>query len=218
MIDYKVVSDKENKRFIVTGAFEPNSIPIEIPNDNPLKNKFIDLFLHKADIEKGIEFLQCISIDKNITVNEGLFIAGLNNCMKCFKHSKSRIKLDKNIIFNDSEQVLKEFLKFEEMRDKHFGHDENGMLQTVAFLLISKEKDSIFSGPPSVVWNRVGLNYYLAAAHLQNIMLFIKEYIVTQIDEIGNQIIANYKNCSIKELLTWKTAQIKVASDRAERK
>ncbi len=170
MVDYEVIIDRENSRFIVKGPFGPNSVPVQIPDDNPLKKQFIDMFLHKADIERGIDFLQCISNDKALTVNEGLFIAGLNNCMKCFKYSSSRDKLDKKQVFNSNEQIFEEFTNFEKMRDKHFDHDENGMLQAVAFLLIDLETDDTFSGPASVVWNRAKLNYYLAGARLQEIM------------------------------------------------
>ena len=88
MIDYRVSIDKERGCFVINGPFDIGTIPISIPDDDPNRKQFVDLFLHKADIERGIEFLMCISSSKDTTVNEGLFIAGLNNCMKCFKYSK----------------------------------------------------------------------------------------------------------------------------------
>ena len=197
---------------------EKNSVPIEIPKDNPLREKFIDMFLHKADIERGIEFLQCISNDKNITVNEGLFIAGLNNCMKCFKYSNARNKLVKQEVFAQSEEMRKGFLEFEQMRDKHYDHDENGMLQAVSFLLINEDEGPLFSGPPSVVWNRVQLNYYLAGQKLQQIMFYILQYVEKEIDSIGNHIVEDYKNVSKEELLKYSDAKIILASDTAKRK
>ena len=95
MIDYRVTYDKENNNFIVDGPFLPNAVPVEIPFENPQRKPFIDLFLHKADIDRGIDFLDCIAPSNNTTLNEALFIAGLNNCMKCFKYSKSRTKIEK---------------------------------------------------------------------------------------------------------------------------
>ena len=218
MINYDVKIDKENNRFVINGPIGENSIPIEIPKDNPLRAVFIDLFLHKADIERGIDFLQCISNDKNITVNEGLFIAGLNNCMKCFKYSNARNKLVKQEVFAQSEEMLKKFLEFEQMRDKHYDHDENGMLQAVSFLLINEDGGQVFSGPPSVVWNRVQLNYYLAGQNLQQIMCYILQYIEKKIDIIGNDILEYYKKFSKEELLKLSNAQIILASDTAKRK
>ena len=92
MIDYRVSIDKERGCFVINGPFDTGTIPISIPDDDPNRKQFVDLFLHKADIERGIEFLMCISSSKDTTVNEGLFIAGLNNCMKCGKCSKARNK------------------------------------------------------------------------------------------------------------------------------
>lgn len=218
MINYDVTIDKENNRFVINGPIGGASVPIEIPKDNPLREKFIDLFLHKAYIERGVDFLQCISNDKNVTVNEGLFIAGLNNCMKCFKYSNARNKLVKQEVFAQSEQMLKAFIEFEQMRDKHYDHDENGMLQAVSFLLINKNEGQVFSGPPSVVWNRVQLNYYLAGQNLQQIMCYILQYIEEEIDIIGNQIEEYYEKFSKEELLKWSDAQIVLASEAAKRK
>lgn len=218
MFDYEVIVDKENKRFIVKGPFESGALPVLIPDDDPWKKDYIDLFLHKADIERGIEFLQCISKDKEIVVNEALFIAGLNNCMKCFKYSSSRKKLEKAEVFKDYEQIGLDFVEFEKMRDKHFDHDENGMLQAIAFLLLSEREDVIFAGPPSVVWNRAKLNYCLAGKKLQEIMRFIRQYLIVQIDNVGGAIVKRYKNSSKEKLLEGTVATIELATYNAVRK
>lgn len=217
MIDYEVQIDREKGLFIVKGPFGPGSVPITIPDENPLKKQFIDMFLHKADIERGIEFLQCISIDKDETVNEGLFIAGLNNCMKCFKYSKSRDRLDKSQVFQDS-QLYQDFIDFETMRDKHFDHDENGMLQAVAFLLVNKDREDFFTGPPSVVWNRAKLNYYAAGQILQKTMQYVRSYLIEQIDIIGNEIIKNYISWPKEKLFEWEETQIELAADQIDRR
>lgn len=217
MIDYDVYLDKDNDSFIIRGPFGLGTIPITIPNDNPLKKQFIDLFLHKADIERGIDFLQCISIDKDVTINEGLFIAGLNNCMKCFKYSKSRSHLDKLQIFQDA-QLYQEFISFETMRDKHFDHDESGMLQAVAFLLVNRDSEEFFAGPPSVVWNRAMLNYYAIGQALQQIMQYVRNYIINQIDIIGKEIMESYISWPREKLLEWEETQIQLASNQVERR
>lgn len=218
MIDYHVTIDKENDRFIVNGPFATDSFPVEIPLNDPDRKEFIDLFLHKADVERGIDFLRCISIDKDITINEGLFIAGLNNCIKCFKFSASRSKLKKSSVFSDNEKMLQQFIDFETMRDKHFDHDENGMLQAIAFLLIRDNPEHIFGGPPSVVWNRVMFDYYLAGQRLQETMQFIHSYLSQQIDELGKRIEKNYNGYSYEELSKYEAAKIKLASTASERK
>ena len=217
MIEYHVSINKSKKCFIINGPFHPNSIPIEIPNDNPDRKIFVDLFLHKADIERGIEFLQSVALVNSLTIKEGLFIAGLNNYMKCFKYSKSRTKLDKKIVFANNNDELERFIEFEIMRDKHFDHDENGMLQATAFLLICNEQNKIFGGPPSVVWSRSKLDYNKAAKILENNMKYVLSYLCQEIDIIGQNIIATYITCPKEKLLNMKTAKIQLATTVAKR-
>ena len=76
----------------------------------------------------------------------------------------------------------------------------------------------MFLERPSVVWNRVQLNYYLAGQKLQEIMYYILQYIEKEIDIVGNHIAENYKYYFKEELLKWSNAQIILASDMAKRK
>ena len=217
MIDYEVLIDQERECFIIKGSFDKDAVPVEIPNDDSNRKQFIDLFLHKADIERGLDFLKCISSDKDITVNEGLFIAGLNNCMKCFKYSKSRGKLDKTVVFEDDKELFSLFSEFEMMRDKHFDHDESGMLQATAFLLICPAGEKNWGGPPSVVWNRVMFDYYSAGQRLQKVMQYTWQYLCQEIDTVGCLIESTY-NCLPKEqLLAFKTPKIELASNNSRR-
>ncbi len=217
MIDYKVSIDRERDCFIVNGPFDADAVPVGIPNDNPNRKLFVDLFLHKADIERGIDFLKCISIDKDITVNEGLFIAGLNNCMKCFKYSKSRSKLDKTAVFAENEELRERFVEFERMRDKHFDHDESGMLQATAFLLVYPTGERVFGGPPSVVWNRVMFDYYIAGQRLQEVMQYTWRFLCTEIDKIGCLVEDAYSSYSREDLMALETAKIELASSNSKR-
>lgn len=217
MIDYEVQIDHERESFIIKGPFNNDVMPIEIPNSDPNRKLFVDLFLHKADIERGIDFLKCISNDKNITVNEGLFIAGLNNCMKCFKYSRSRSKLDKDTVFKNNKELLVCFTEFEKMRDKHFDHDESGMLQATAFLLVCPTGENVFGGPPSVVWNRMIFDYYIEGQKLQNIMQYTWQYLCQEIDKVGCLIEAAYINAPREQLLTLQAPKIKLASSTSKR-
>lgn len=217
MLDYEVSIDRERECFIIKGSFDKDAIPAGIPSDNPDRKQFIDLFLHKADIERGLDFLKCISVDKAIIVNEGLFIAGLNNCMKCFKYSKSRSKLDKAIVFEHNEELFNCFTEFEIMRDKHFDHDESGMLQATAFLLVCPTEEKIFGGPPSVVWNRVMFDYYVAGQKLQEVMQHTWQYLYREIDRVGCLIETAYNSWPKEQLLALKTPKIELASDSSKR-
>ncbi|MBO5071123.1 MAG: hypothetical protein J6C37_12335 [Roseburia sp.] len=212
MINYQVTFDKENNRFLVEGPFAENAIPIEIPMDNPQRKHFIDLFLHKADIDRGIDYLQRICATNDTTLNEALFVAGLNNCMKCFKYSKSRTKLDKVEVFSGNQRLYDNFIMFETMRDKHYDHDENGMLQATAFLLVCSDGERLFGGTPSVVWRRAKLDYCLVGQMLQEVMLFVQQHLCQKIDTVGKMIERAYVNLPRETLLELQTAHINALS------
>lgn len=216
MIEYQVGKDANNK-YHVWGAIDENATPLEIPSDNPYKKQYIDLFLHKADIDRGIQYLKLISEANDTTINEALFIAGLNNCMKCFKRSKSRCKLDKLIVFQNEASTLAEFIKFEELRDKHYDHDENGMVQTTAFLLVSSTEAGTFWGQPSVVWNRIKLDFCEYGQQLCRIMQYIDTYLRTQINSVGSLIMSEYKNISPDTFLNWEHARLLPATETTPR-
>lgn len=216
MIEYQVGRDSKDK-FHVFGPFNANAVPLEIPSGNPHKKHYIDLFLHKADIDRGIQFLNFISEDNDTTVNEALFIAGLNNCMKCFKRSKSRCKLDKQTVFGSSQDQLNEFVYFEVLRDKHYDHDENGMFQTIAFLLTYPTENGFFLGNPSVVWNRIKLDFFSQGQRLKKIMDIVLSYLRKEIDDTGRLIISDYKGITADELLGWRPAKLKPATNTSPR-
>lgn len=78
MIEYKVLADDPQKGLVVQGNFAPGSIPVNIPHSNPKRKQYISLFLNLRDIEAGIDYLQCISPNNHLRINEGLFISALS--------------------------------------------------------------------------------------------------------------------------------------------
>lgn len=216
MIEYTVGRDA-NDRFHVLGPLDETSVALEIPSDNPHKKHYIDLFLHKADINRGIQLLDLISKDNDITINEALFIAGLNNCIKCFKRSKSRSKLDKCAIFGSNQDQLNEFEYFEVLRDKHYDHDENGMVQTVAFLLTGPTESGFYLRQPSVVWNRIKLDFYSCGQRLKCIMNIVLSYLCKEIDSTSNLLVFEYKDINAEKLLSWSPAKLEPATNTSPR-
>lgn len=216
MIEYTVGQDT-NDNYHVFGPFDENTVALEIPSDNPYKKQYINLFLHKADIDRGIQFLSLISDRNNTTINEALFIAGLNNCIKCFKRSKSRSKLDKNVIFGNNPNQLDEFVYFEVLRDKHYDHDENGMLQTIAFLITYPTENGFFLGQPSVVWNRIKLDYYSFGQRLSSLMSIVLNYLGNEIEKTSRLIMSEYRAITADELQDWNPAILTPATDTSPR-
>lgn len=212
MTTYDVFVDPVTEKLIVNGNFMPGSIAVKIPNEKKVA-QFTSYFLHKADIEAGIDYLTGISLNNHIKVNEGLFIAALTMLMKCFQSSESRGQLNEDAFKKFAPEVAECFDKYKNWRNKHFVHDVNSMIETTAFLLIAPEPcEEIFGGDPSVVWNRVPVDYLVESRSLYNVMQCVWQFIVSKIDEIGTSIHADYRDKSKDELLQFERANIKLAT------
>ena len=216
MIDYIVTRDVENHCFIVKGNFIPGSIPINIPNTDRKRNTFISLFLNKKDIESGIDYLHCISLDKHFKVNQGLILAALSNLLKCFQNAESRYMLSEEKFKKFAPQLANEYERFKLWRNKHFLHDVNSMTETSAFLLLAPENSGQkWGGEPSVIWNDYPINYLTESKKLEEVMQGAWQFIVQEIDNVGKMIIDEYNKKTREELLTYGVANIKLASIEA---
>ena len=200
MIEYKVLADDPQKGLVVQGNFAPGSIPVNIPHSNPKRKQYISLFLNLRDIEAGIDYLQCISPNNHLRINEGLFISALALSAKCFVTSESRIGLDKQGFKKYSPQSKPIFDRYDAWRNKHFLHDENSMTEAIAFLLVSPAgSENVFGGSPSVVWNSVQVNYLQEGKQLESLLQEIRKYIMSSIDKKGDSIAQEYCNCTREE-------------------
>lgn len=217
MLNYEVSHDEANGCFIVRGGILPGSKPVEIPINNAkqenLKKQFISFFLHKKDVEIGINYLDCISLNNHPRANEGLFVGALSVYFKCFQNCDARIAINEDVFKRNFPQVADHFDRFKQWRNKHYLHDENGMTQTCAFLLIAPEDNpEKFGGPPSVVWNSVGVDYINEGHCLRSVMQATLNFIVGRIDSVGNEIEKEVENLTKSELLALKEAHIELAT------
>ena len=217
MIDYKVSRDEANGCFRIEGNILPGSKAVERPADTKkrknLQRQFISFFLNKADIEAGIDYLNCISLNNHFRTNEGLFIGALSRYFKCFQSSDARIALDEDAFKRFSPQSVADFERFKNWRNKHYIHDENGMIQTCAFLLIApRNHSSKFGGPPSVVWNTVPINYIQEGQLLQSLLQETWKFIAKKIDETGDMIMKELESFSHNDLLALDDAHIELAT------
>lgn len=222
MIDYRV--DVRNGCFRIEGNILPGSKAVKIPTNTvkqrKLQQQFVSLFLNKADIEAGIDYLNCISLNNHIRANEALFVAALSVYYKCFQNSGARIALNEAAFKHFSPQFSDEYDRFKNWRNKHYIHDENSMIQTCAFLLVAPvDSQEKFGGPPSVVWNKVSVDYLREGRILYNMMQETWRFIIKRIDEIGDFILGECVKFSREELLTLDEVQIEIATpDHPEQK
>jgi hypothetical protein len=92
-----------------------------------------DLALHKWDLEFAAECLNNINrVPKEPrVVSQALWRAAVVHFMKCFGRSHARYQLDARKIFRGNASALAAFAYFEDLRDKHFVHDENSYCQAI---------------------------------------------------------------------------------------
>ena len=217
MLNYEVSQDEANGCLIVRGEILLGSKPVEIPINNAkqenLKKQFISFFLHKKDVEIGINYLDCISLNNHPRANEGLFVGALSVYFKCFQNCDARIAINEDAFKRNFPQVADHFDRFKQWRNKHYLHDENGMTQTCAFLLIAPgDNPEKFGGPPYVVWNSVGVDYINEGHCLRSVMQATLNFIVGRIDSVGNEIEKEVENLTKSELLALKEAHIELAT------
>lgn len=212
MLEYKVRIDPQNG-VVIYGDFIPGSIAVNIPDVDKKKRQYISLFLIKKDIECGIDYLRCISLNNHPIANEGLFISALAMFAKCFVESGSRGCLDKAGFKKFSPESATLFDKYDAWRNKHFLHDENRMTEAISFLLISPEgSESVLGGPPSVVWNSVQVDYIQESRQLECLLQEVWKYVVHKIDKHGESIAKDYCSRTREELLEFGEAKVTLAT------
>ena len=212
MIDY-TISFQGDSLIIKSDCIECGSIAVNIPDDEPLKSLFISLFLHKADIEEALDYLFCISSDKDFKINKALFTSALINTIKCFQSSEACKQLSENRfskLYPAEGSLLSDYKNW---RNKHFIHDENHMREAIAFLLVAPEDShSTLGGPASVVWNSAPINYVLEGRSLEILLQAMRKFVCVEIDQIGDRIVQKYSNLDRKILLSYGLAKCKSAS------
>lgn len=186
----QVAWNSDRSELVICLPFKEKTSIYKLPEDTLNKELFISLVLHQSDLKIAHEYLSLISNEQTTAINEALFVASLNYCMKCFKYSKNRNKLCKGKVFENEPQLLSYFYRFECMRDKHYVHDENGMLQPIATMLVSKEENSnLFVFRPWVIWNRERLDFMQEAIQLKKVIEHIINFIQEQLDSIAKEIV-----------------------------
>ena len=215
MIDYRISFDQINNRFVIESEdIIEGSIAVNIPDSDKRKKQFISLFLHKADIEEGLDFLHCISMDKHIQVNQALFISALTSMMKCFQSTLVCNVLSEDRFAKAYPTESKELERFKSWRNKHFIHDENSMREAIAFLLVSPEShENPLGGFPSVIWNRTPIDFLNEGRQLEVLMQALWRFAREEIDKIGKSMFEEYKVKTREELLAYGISTITLASD-----
>lgn len=213
MVEYKVLADDPQNGLIIQGDFIPGSTPVNIPHSDPKRKEYISLFLNLRDIDAGIDYLQCISLNNHPRINEGLFISALAAFAKCFGKSNARISLKRATFKGRFPQFADLFDDYISWRNKHFIHDDGLMTSATAFLLVTpNEYNDIFGGPPSVIWRIKPIDYIEESRRLENLLQVVRGYIIDDIDKLGDSIDEEYHRYSREQLLAFDEPELQLIS------
>lgn len=219
MQEYIVTLIDDNKTCLVEGDFLPDSIAVNLPTDDPSRKKYISLFIQKTDIELAIECTRCISEDKYATVNHALFLTALANLIKCFQSNEKWPSLNENMLKkNVSASVYENYERFKELRNKHYFHEVNNMVEATAFLILPPEgSDSIPGWNPSVVTNKLDIIRHTEESRkLEELLLEVLRIIISEIDKVHAYLSEVYGTKTRDELLSYGSATMKLGSFRNE--
>lgn len=197
MIKYDVKRIPGSNAQFIRGPFAAGSVPVNLPEDEPLKKEYISLFLHQRDIEVGIDCLRLLQPNMPEQMQLSLFTTALINLMKCFQKSNSRVILRESTFLKENKELKEKYCKYKNWRNNHFAHDGGILRDANAYLLLSpEESEAVLGGPVSVGWIPVQIiNYLQEAVDLEEIMQAVWRFIVRRIDELGEIL---YKKYSVK--------------------
>ncbi len=202
MTTYRVKKTTEGTMLVDGNNIVPNSTAVNIPDDDKLKSQYVSLYLHIKDIEEALDYVFCISADKSPIVNRSLFISALVCMVKCFQHSGACSALSESSFKRQYPEQYETYRELKDWRNKHFVHDENRMREANAFLIIAPEgHEDIFGGPPSVIWERVEVNYLQEGRRLENVLQAMWSFTAKQFDNTADKITDKYHEKARDELL-----------------
>ncbi len=137
MIEEFNVAYNENGRF---GAQEFPDAQRFIKIDTPLGRQAADLALHRYDLVFARNCLHTINDNQNILIRNALWFSAVAHFIKCFGDNKSRSHLVSDKIFKGDDLAKEVFTFFKNVRNKHFIHDENALMQCIPNAVLNKKE------------------------------------------------------------------------------
>ncbi len=111
--------------------------------DNPRVRRFADLALHRKDLDFALRSLEFIGTQSKIDehLREALWRSAVVHYFKCFGHSAARFQLQARQVYKDQPPTaLQAFEHFQNLRDKHYIHDENAFQQCTVAVAVGDGK------------------------------------------------------------------------------
>lgn len=130
---------KTNEGFHIEGF--PDAVKV-IKLECPKARRLASMVLHMHDLEfalRALESINGIPADDLLT-RQALLCAAITNYFKCFGPNKARLNnLVAKTIHRGDPEGLAIHVYFDHLRNKHFVHDENSLLQCLPGAILNRE-------------------------------------------------------------------------------
>jgi hypothetical protein len=202
VIDFHPIFNYEDRTIEI--KVKSNKIPplvVDIPKFNKDRKRYISLFLHRGDIIASKDVLSLITDEKNNTQNETYFATALMYFMRCFQSCRKRVELDINDMPLVDAENRTTFIFLRRIRNKHYAHDDCDMIKTLDFLLLTSKSGIKYDDMMAcVIFNRVLPNFSYLAEKMLRLIDVVVPSIDVLIDEVGQAIVDEYKDLSVKKI------------------
>lgn len=145
-----------------------------------------------------------------MVLRQALWRAAIIHFIKCFGHSKSRFKLNPKQIYKGDSLGKEVFHYFENLRNKHFIHDENPYSQTIPGAVLNRD-DKPHKIAKIVCLDVSGETLTQANyGNLHQLVTLARDYICAEFESLCGILTSEYEAKPYHELLAMEEANLKV--------
>lgn len=167
--------------------------------DDEIATELKAIALHAVDLkfcQYCLRELPNVDCNKDSDLVETYWVACITKYYKCFGHSKSRTRLQAELVHPD----VADFRFFKALRDKHIVHDENSFSD--AFVVLGYDAIDINSN--AIELDAFSIHLFLINEteidRLKNLVESTVAYVEARRSEIINELISKYKTFDKEEL------------------
>ena len=166
-----------------------------------LAKQIAHLALHKEDLDFVLDLLRQINAVEDQVVKEALWELAIIRFIKCFVGGSARIQLDESTIMAKTPGAMAVFRFFKDLRNKHFGHDENSYTQCTPIAALN-DGQKTFKIEKIVTVNARGIT--LDQPSYANLELAAKqslEWVIAKFDALCAQLTVELEKDTMENLL-----------------
>jgi len=165
--------------------------------------RLADLALHRSDLAFAMNCLEGINQvpEEPWVLREGLWRSAIVHLMKCYGSNNARFNLDVHRVLKGEPAGKEAFSFFRELRNMHLVHDSNAYSQCLPGAVLNKEGMEHKIAKITCHSFRVQTLDQVGFTNVRLLITHSMEWVVRQIDEIGNDLTKELEALPYADLL-----------------